>query len=246
MNPAHEHREAGATAGKDTTAGSAEAEETVLSGRDERSAAHGGPTSTTDAAAREPRRGTGTAAERGGPPAARRPAGRHRPEDAPHATEAKDQAAVGRPAPKKGDGKRTPSAAEGKAGDSAPAVREERPQVPERPETAPGATRESPVPAPTAPPHPDGAVDTLRQRLRHAVGGFVDDPRQAVEEADELLGEATERLCGELRSRRDALRSGRRDGGREGGRDGHEGDDTEKMRLTLQSYRDLVDRVLRF
>ncbi|MFE0632679.1 hypothetical protein ACFW3D_37715 [Streptomyces sp. NPDC058864] len=145
------------------------------------------------------------------PPAARRPAGWSRPEDGERPV------TVG---------------ATGAA---------EKPGSPEKPAAAaPRPAQDARVPAPGAPPRVDGAVDKLQQRLQHAVGGFVDEPRHAVEEADEVLGEATERLVEELRSRRDQLRADWRAGGRNGNEDG----DTERLRLALQGYRDLVDRVL--
>ncbi|MFJ5214305.1 hypothetical protein ACIP98_06295 [Streptomyces sp. NPDC088354] len=102
---------------------------------------------------------------------------------------------------------------------------------PERPSRAPHTPREPGAPKATA-----EDTDKLQRRLQQAVGGFVDEPRHAVEEADQVLEEATERLVQELKGRRHALRSGW-DGGRDEA-------DTEKLRVALQGYRELVDRVL--
>ncbi|MFF3562673.1 hypothetical protein ACFYXS_21790 [Streptomyces sp. NPDC002574] len=102
---------------------------------------------------------------------------------------------------------------------------------PERPARAPHTPREPGAPKATA-----EDTDKLHRRLQQAVGGFVDEPRHAVEEADQVLEEATERLVQELKGRRHALRAGW-----DGGQDGT---DTEKLRVALQGYRELVDRVL--
>lgn len=102
---------------------------------------------------------------------------------------------------------------------------------PEHPVRAPHTPREPGAPKATA-----EDADKLQRRLQQAVGGFVDEPRHAVEEADHVLEEATERLVQELKGRRHALRAGW-----DGGRDET---DTEKLRVALQGYRELVDRVL--
>ncbi|MFJ4846766.1 hypothetical protein [Streptomyces sp. NPDC088733] len=104
---------------------------------------------------------------------------------------------------------------------------------PERAARAPHTPREPGAPGATA-----EDTDKLRRRLQQAVGGFVDEPRHAVEEADHVLEEATERLVRELEAKRHELRTGW-DGGQS-----RTGTDTEKLRLALQGYRELVDRVL--
>ncbi|MEU0185755.1 hypothetical protein ABZ312_31995 [Streptomyces sp. NPDC006207] len=217
MNPTHEHRDTDGTDGTDGT------DETDGTGREVRNGPAGASAertpderpSPTAGGTREQRtpQAPQTTGKKGEAPAAQRPAGWSRPEEAGKPSAADRHATVGKPA-----------AAE-KPGDT------ERPAAARRP------AQEGRVPAPGAPPRVDGAVDKLQQRLHHAVGGFVDEPRHAVEEADEVLGEATERLVEELRSRRDELRSGWRAGE-------HDDGDTERLRVALRGYRDLVDRVL--
>ncbi|MFF7209139.1 hypothetical protein ACFZAU_01220 [Streptomyces sp. NPDC008238] len=216
MNPTHEHHDTDRDDAPDRT---------DATGTPDRTDATDTPATATDGTGREERnasagRTPGTpksparrgAQETAESPAARRPAGWSRPEDGEEQAGARKTAGG------------TSSAEEG-------------PGTPERPAAAPRPARDERVPAPGTPARPDGTGDKLRQRLQHAVGGFVDEPRHAVEEADEVLGEATERLIGELRGRREELRTGWR-------ADGHDGGDTEKLRVALQGYRDLVDRVL--
>ncbi|MGW3245358.1 hypothetical protein [Streptomyces sp. NPDC001070] len=222
MNPTHEHRETDETDETDT-------------GRDVRAAS-----AERKSAAPEPE----ASGKKGEPPAAGRPTGWSRPgtADAPEPCER-----TARP-----EGIEKAEGARG-TGTPAPAARTERSEQRERPDLAERSARsgtsgrparraqDGPVPAPGAPPAVNGAADKLQQRLQHAVGGFVDEPRHSVEEADEVLGEATDRLIEELRSRRRELRSDWQ-GGEQGK---HGGGDTEKLRVALQGYRDLVDRVLR-
>ncbi|MDX2703508.1 hypothetical protein PV350_11630 [Streptomyces sp. PA03-6a] len=217
MNPTHEHRDTDGTNGTGETDGT---------GREVRNGPAGASaertpderTSPTAGGTREQRspqspQAPQTTGKKGEAPGAHRPAGWSRPEEAGKPSAAENPATVGKPA-----------SAE-KSGEA------ERPAAARRP------AQDGRVPAPGAPPRVDGAVDKLQQRLHHAVGGFVDEPRHAVEEADEVLGEATERLVEELRSRRDELRSGWRAGAQDDG-------DTERLRVALRGYRDLVDRVL--
>jgi len=84
---------------------------------------------------------------------------------------------------------------------------------------------------------PHGEHDKLSTRLQHAVNGFVDGPRRAVEEADGVLEEAIRHLTDALAERRRGLRS-RWEG------DGGEAH-TEDLRLALRSYREMTERVLR-
>lgn len=210
MNPTHEHHD---TDGTDKTGRAATTDGTGTgTGHEERpESPEGTPGEPKPPAAPE------TAAKTTQPPAARRPAGWSRPEDGERPVTVGATGAAEKPG------------------------NPEKPGSPEKPAAAaPRPAQDARVPAPGAPPRVDGAVDKLQQRLQHAVGGFVDEPRHAVEEADEVLGEATERLVEELRSRRDQLRADWRAGGRNGNEDG----DTEKLRLALRGYRDLVDRLL--
>ncbi|MGW2017633.1 hypothetical protein [Streptomyces sp. NPDC001927] len=95
--------------------------------------------------------------------------------------------------------------------------------------------------------HPAGELlggserDRLSGRLHHALAGFVDAPRDAVAEAAEVLEEVEQQLVDSLRDRRAALQAGwQRSGDPNGPRP-----DTERLRLTLQTYREVTERLLR-
>ncbi|PBC64254.1 hypothetical protein BKI49_10555 [Streptomyces sp. Tue6028] len=81
--------------------------------------------------------------------------------------------------------------------------------------------------------------DTFALRLRHALGGFVDGPRDSVEEADhvleELAGTFTEAVTRRRRTLRTVLQQGE---GKEAGAD------TEQLRLALRDYREITERLL--
>lgn len=81
----------------------------------------------------------------------------------------------------------------------------------------------------------DGAAG-LNRRMERAVGGFVDDPRGAVREADAVLDEAARLLA----RRREELRRGWDGGGAGSGA----GADTERLRIALTRYRDLTRQVI--
>ncbi|MFJ8659412.1 hypothetical protein [Streptomyces sp. NPDC093795] len=83
--------------------------------------------------------------------------------------------------------------------------------------------------------------DVLGQRLHHALAGFVDSPHDSVAEAAEILAEAEQQLIAALKDRREALRAGWQPAGDAGGR----GADTEQLRLTLRTYREVTERLLR-
>jgi hypothetical protein len=81
-----------------------------------------------------------------------------------------------------------------------------------------------------------GEGDKLGLRLQQAVGGFVDQPRKAVEEADSVLEAAAARLTEGITARRRALRAAWEGDAAKNG--------TEEMRIALRDYRDLVQRLL--
>ncbi|XUL87817.1 hypothetical protein ACQ86D_14980 [Streptomyces galilaeus] len=120
------------------------------------------------------------------------------------------------------------------------------------------ADRAAPVHAPEPPPAPaptaadkrhdrldagNGSLlphdesDKFSLRLQHAVTGFVDEPRSAVEEAAHVLEEVAGRLTEAVNKRRDTLHSSWESKG--------SGDsDTERLRLALRDYRELTERLL--
>ncbi|MEV5598374.1 hypothetical protein [Streptomyces sp. NPDC052496] len=113
---------------------------------------------------------------------------------------------------------------------------------------APGASGTPASPAPTSgatdrgragdpePLLPSDAREKLRQRLDHAVNGFVDHPREAVQEADGIYEELAALLPEALAARRRALSSAWEQGGT----------DTEQLRVALRHYRETAQRLLDF
>ncbi|MFI1416685.1 hypothetical protein ACH4VX_01625 [Streptomyces sp. NPDC020731] len=86
-------------------------------------------------------------------------------------------------------------------------------------------------------------TDKLTAQLQHAVAGFVDAPRDAVQEADRALQELTERFTDAVTERRRTLRrSWQTDGAGEGRTAA--ATDTEQLRLALRDYRELAERLL--
>lgn len=87
---------------------------------------------------------------------------------------------------------------------------------------------------------PHDESDKLQLQLQHAVAGFVDEPRHAVEEADHVMEEVASRVTDALTQRRRTLRTSWQDGEDKQGNSG----DTEQLRLALRDYRELADRLL--
>jgi hypothetical protein len=87
---------------------------------------------------------------------------------------------------------------------------------------------------------PHEECDKLQLQLQHAVAGFVDEPRNAVEEADHVMEELASRVTDALTHRRRTLRTSWQDGEDKHGNAG----DTEQLRLALRDYRELADRLL--
>ncbi|MBA2948784.1 hypothetical protein [Streptomyces himalayensis] len=87
---------------------------------------------------------------------------------------------------------------------------------------------------------PPDERDKLTARLQHAVNAFVDSPRGAVEEADEVLHEAVNRVTKTLAHRRRTIRTAWQSMG-----EGEERTaDTEQLRLALRDYRETAERLL--
>ncbi|MFF5569839.1 hypothetical protein [Streptomyces luteogriseus] len=85
--------------------------------------------------------------------------------------------------------------------------------------------------------------DKFGSQLQHAVAGFVDGPRAAVEEADHVLEEIAARFTEAVTQRRRTLRHSWQslEGGE--GRSVSSAD-TEQLRLALKDYRELAERLL--
>lgn len=79
--------------------------------------------------------------------------------------------------------------------------------------------------------------EKFEARIHQAVAGFVENPRQAVQEADAAFDEVVTGLTKALADRSRLLRADR---------DGERSDaETEDLRIALQQYRDLTERLVR-
>jgi hypothetical protein len=86
-----------------------------------------------------------------------------------------------------------------------------------------------------APLFPEDELAGLRQRWQAVQGGFVDDPRTAVGQADELVASAMKRLAEVFADERGKL---------EHEWDKGENVSTEDLRQALRRYRSFFDRLL--
>jgi hypothetical protein len=105
-------------------------------------------------------------------------------------------------------------------------------QTPSGPSLAP-----QPADEPTAPASlfPTEDAESLRKGWGDVQAGFVDDPRRAVEQADSLVAGVIKRLTDSFAGERSKL---------EGQWSRGEDVSTEDLRLALQRYRSLLDRLL--
>jgi hypothetical protein len=119
---------------------------------------------------------------------------------------------------------------------------------------------EPPLPAPATPPvvspgptaapagttgrlFPEGAGEKLRDRWQHIQIGFVDDPRHAVKEADTLVDQAATQLAESITANHRSLHDSWDKQGAGSAAD-DSGFPTEQLRLTLQQYRSMLNRLL--
>jgi hypothetical protein len=102
--------------------------------------------------------------------------------------------------------------------------------------TESGDTRDGPdAPQPaSAPGRLLGSLDSagIRDRFLDIQAGFVDEPRQAVEEAGRFVDDLLEQVADALRQQRGQLAGATAEGS------------TEDLRLALRAYRQFVDRLL--
>ncbi|HLS76305.1 MAG TPA: hypothetical protein VK083_05910 [Nocardia sp.] len=99
-------------------------------------------------------------------------------------------------------------------------------------ETTPGSRGTGPAAEESA-LVPADAADRLRTRWREVQAHFVDDPRESVTRADELVGETVEHLTTLLAERRRALAAGWSGSA-----------ETEQLRTALRDYRTLFERLV--
>ena len=118
------------------------------------------------------------------------------------------------------------------------------------PTPVPVAEPPADTPAPEGPPEPGAATDApaaagtsaslvgsldadgIRSRFLDIQAGFVDEPRQAVEEAGRFVDELLQQVAEALREQRAQLAGATDEGS------------TEDLRLALRAYRQFVDRIL--
>jgi len=106
----------------------------------------------------------------------------------------------------------------------------------DEPATDEAATDEPAVPAATAQPAaPLASLDaeSIRNRFLDIQAGFVDEPRQAVEEAGRFIDELVQQVIDALQAQRGQLQAPVADEA-----------STEDLRLSLRAYRQFVDRML--
>jgi len=82
---------------------------------------------------------------------------------------------------------------------------------------------------------PDDVATDFRSRWDRIQTGFVDEPRQAVQQADELVAQAIKRLAESFAQERNRL---------EGQWDRGDEVSTEDLRIALQTYRAFFQRLL--
>lgn len=81
--------------------------------------------------------------------------------------------------------------------------------------------------------------EAFAARIQQAVTGFVEDPHRAVQEADATFDEVVASLGAALEERGRRLRAGK------DGSEAAAGAETEDLRIALQHYRDLTERLVR-
>ncbi|MFJ2826478.1 hypothetical protein ACIPC1_02500 [Streptomyces sp. NPDC087263] len=95
---------------------------------------------------------------------------------------------------------------------------------------------------------PQDECDKFELRMRHAVGGFVDGPRDSVAEADQVLEELAARFSDAVTRRRSTLRTSwqQKTGEKKTDEKTGNGADTEQLRIALRDYREVTERLLHF
>jgi hypothetical protein len=73
-------------------------------------------------------------------------------------------------------------------------------------------------------------LESYRSRFESAQAAFIEEPRQAVKHAESLVGEAMDRLMDSLKRRVNEIHNELGDGG-----------DTERLRIAMRRYRDLLN-----
>ena len=116
-----------------------------------------------------------------------------------------------------------------------PQMHGERPTPPQQHEQAPAQNMQAQAAEPLAALFPPQVAQEFRQRWDQVQIGFVDDPRRAVQQADELVAHVMKSLATTFADQRSRLEAGL----------GREGDpNTEDLRVALRGYRSFFQRLL--
>jgi hypothetical protein len=140
-------------------------------------------------------------------------------------------------------GEPRPEPADAEAGDATatpvadPPAEADAPAATGTPADADAATGTAAPSAPAAAEAPEallGSLDTagIRSRFLDIQAGFIDEPRQAVEEAGRFVDDLVRQVADALQQQRGRLA------------DASDDASTEDLRLTLRAYRQFVDRLL--
>ncbi|MFI9761147.1 hypothetical protein ACIHFB_24770 [Streptomyces sp. NPDC051963] len=100
----------------------------------------------------------------------------------------------------------------------------------------PGTSTDSPDRKPGQDLVSQGERDKLALRLQQAMTSFVESPRQAVEAADAVFGDAATQFTDTLKERRRVLRARWQDPDTDV--------QTEELRLALRQYREITEQLL--
>jgi len=116
-----------------------------------------------------------------------------------------------------------------------PQMHGERPTPPQQHEQTPAQNMQAQAAEPLAALFPPQVAQEFRQRWDQVQIGFVDDPRRAVQQADELVAHVMKSLATTFADQRSRLEAGL----------GREGDpNTEDLRVALRGYRSFFQRLL--
>ena len=118
-----------------------------------------------------------------------------------------------------------------------PQMQGERPVPPQQQQhhQAPAQNMQTQAAEPLAALFPPQVAQEFRQRWDQVQIGFVDDPRRAVQQADELVAHVMKSLAATFADQRSRLEAGL----------GREGDpNTEDLRVALRGYRSFFQRLL--
>ena len=116
-----------------------------------------------------------------------------------------------------------------------PQTHVERPMPPQQQQPMPAERMQTQAAEPLAALFPPQVAQEFRQRWDQVQIGFVDDPRRAVQQADELVAHVMKSLASTFADQRSRLEAGL----------GREGDpNTEDLRVALRGYRSFFQRLL--